>query len=285
MIQFDPNRRDFEPYGLTCHLWSPSPMKRPDHHNEIELNFLPEGSLVYLLGGRKVRIEAGILSLFWAAIPHQIINFGEDCAYFVVTIPFAWFLQFRLPDRLVQPLLRGEVIRDLKDPSVEMDLGLMKRWKDDLSHTDVERHEVALHEMESRLRRLAVGLREHEGTAPVGSTRHLPEAGLNKVEQMACLIAQRYTEPLTVEEIADGVGLHPNYAMSLFKSAFDSTLMDYLTQHRVSHAQRLLATSNRKIVEIALEAGFNSLSRFNEVFRRICGVTPREYRKQHALSA
>jgi AraC-like DNA-binding protein len=108
---------------------------------------------------------------------------------------------------------------------------------------------------------------------------------MNKVEQIACLIAQRYTEPLTVAEIGKGVGLHPNYAMGLFKKAFGTTLLDYLMHHRISHAQRLLATTNEKIVEVAFSSGFNSISRFNETFRRACGCTPREYREQHTHPA
>ena len=101
---------------------------------------------------------------------------------------------------------------------------------------------------------------------------------------MACLIARHYTGSLTVDEIGRMVGLHPNYAMSLFKKAFGTTLIDYLTHHRISHAQRLLATTDAKIVEIAFSSGFNSISRFNEAFRRACNCTPREYRRQHALS-
>jgi AraC-like DNA-binding protein len=72
--------------------------------------------------------------------------------------------------------------------------------------------------------------------------------------------------------------------MSLFKKAFGTTLIDYLTHHRISHAQRLLATTDAKIVEIAFSSGFNSISRFNEAFRRACNCTPREYRRQHALA-
>src|SRR5204862_3730801 len=82
MVSFDPNRPDFAPYGLTCVRWNPAPMRRPDHHNEVEINFLGTGWLTYLLGGRKVRFEAGRLSAFWAAIPHQIIDFGDETEYF-----------------------------------------------------------------------------------------------------------------------------------------------------------------------------------------------------------
>jgi transcriptional regulator GlxA family with amidase domain len=72
--------------------------------------------------------------------------------------------------------------------------------------------------------------------------------------------------------------------MGLFKKAFGMSLADYLTHHRVSHAQRLLVTTAEKIAEVAFNSGFNSISRFNEAFRESCGCTPREYRRRHDLS-
>ena len=71
---FDQRRRDFTPYGFTCERWTPARMPRPDRHNEIEINLLTGGALTYLVGGRKVRVPAGRLAIFWAAIPHQIIE-------------------------------------------------------------------------------------------------------------------------------------------------------------------------------------------------------------------
>jgi AraC-like DNA-binding protein len=283
MVSFDPNRPDFAPYGFTCVHWNPSPMPRPDHHNEVELNLLESGWLVYLLGGRKVRIEAGRLSVFWAAIPHQIIEYGPRTEYFVVTIPFAWFLQWRLPDNLVQPILRGAVHIEPAPGRGRLDRDLFAQWEVDLRKPKQEVKNIVLLEMESRLLRLAAELPPAAGRVrPRRFVLH--DGGLNKVEQMACLIAQRYTEPLTVSAIGRAVGLHPNYAMSLFKKAFGTTLIEYLTHHRVSHAQRLLATTDEKIVRVAFDSGFNSVSRFNEAFRRACACSPREYRLHHELA-
>ena len=286
MVQFDPNRPDFAPYGFSCVRWTPSPMKRPDHHDEIEVNVLSEGWVTYLLGGRKVRIEGGQLGVFWAAIPHQILGFSPGINYFVATIPFAWFLQCQLPDRFVQPLLRGEVIRQNLTPGrLRHDQDLFAQWEQDLAAAggDEARHVVML-EMEARMRRIIPTLPKTGDSARARRARTVGLQGraVNKVEQMACLIARRYTERLTVEEIGREVGLHPNYAMGLFKKTFGTTLIDYLTHHRVSHAQRLLATTDEKIVEIAFSSGFHSISRFNEAFRRECGCTPRAYRLQHA---
>src|SRR5438094_472025 len=75
----------------------------------------PSGTVTYLLGGRKVTVEAGRLAVFWAAIPHQIIDArGVKSPYFVATLPLAWFLQAKLPDRLVQPILHAEMVCDPK---------------------------------------------------------------------------------------------------------------------------------------------------------------------------
>jgi AraC-like DNA-binding protein len=288
MVSFDPNRPDFAPYGFSCVRWTPSPMKRPDHHNEIEVNVLSKGWVTYLLGGRKVRLEGGQLGVFWAAIPHQILDYAPGMNYFVVTIPFAWFLQCRLPDRFVQPLLRGEVVKEQLSPSrLRHDQELFAQWEHDLLKPSDEVHHIVMLEMEGRLRRMIAAM-PATAAAPApskgrGRSGGLHGGELNKVEQMACLIAQRYTEQLTVTEIGKQVGLHPNYAMGLFKKAFGTTLIDYLTHHRVSHAQRLLATTDEKIVEVAFSSGFNSISRFNEAFRRACGCTPRAYRLQHAM--
>ncbi len=287
MVRFDPDRPDFEPYGFTCVRWTPSLMRRPDHHNEVELNFLQQGWLVYLLGGRKVRIEAGGLNVFWAAIPHQILEYGADTRYFVATIPFAWFLQCRLPERLVQPLLQGTVIGEPTVAGAALDRALFSRWEADLREPEEDLRNAVLLEMEARLLRLALALPSlppRSAKAPRPRAR-LGGDSLSKVERMACLIAQRYPDRLTVADISRAVGLHPNYAMNLFQKTFGTTLIEYLTRHRVSHAQRLLATTEDKIVDVAFGSGFNSISRFNEAFRQVCGCAPREYRKHHQPKA
>ena len=107
---------------------------------------------------------------------------------------------------------------------------------------------------------------------------------LSRADRIACYIAQNYQEPLTSRSIAAANGLHPNYAMNLFRQAFGTTMTTFITQHRISHAQRLLLTTDDAIVDVALAAGFQSLSRFNEAFRAACGCSPRDFRKAHRTS-
>lgn len=283
-VSFDPDRPDFAPYGLTCVHWRPSPMRRPDHHNEVELNFLESGTVTYLLGGRKTVLEPGRLSAFWAAIPHQIIDYSSDAEYFVTTIPLQWFLQWRLPDHLVQHLLQGRLINEPTTDRAVSDTQLFGHWEEDLAEPNPDVEKAVLLEIQARLMRLALNVPVRpRSVRKRNRIAIVTDNGLNKVEQMACFIAQNYTEQLTVQQIGDVVKLHRNYAMNLFQKTFGTTLINYLTQHRVSHAQRLLATTDLTVAETAFSSGFNSISRFNNAFRRACGCSPREYRRSHRL--
>jgi AraC-like DNA-binding protein len=81
-------------------------------------------------------------------------------------------------------------------------------------------------------------------------------------------------------EVAQAVGLHPNYAMSLFRRECGVTIWQYLLRLRLSHAQVLLLTSDKSVLSIALESGFGSLPRFYAAFSRESGMSPGEYRRR-----
>ena len=72
--------------------------------------------------------------------------------------------------------------------------------------------------------------------------------------------------------------------MSLFRQAFGTTITDFIVQHRISHAQRLLVTTDDSVLEIAFASGFQSLSRFNEAFKKLCGCPPREFKRRHRIA-
>jgi AraC family transcriptional regulator, melibiose operon regulatory protein len=175
------------------------------------------------------------------------------------------------------------VVLDPDPQKRDGDLEMFERWVLDFEKDDPQRRRAAFLEIEARLLRFALAVPTEVAS---GGTRSPAESmieigGLNRVEQMACFIAQNYTERLEAEQISSAVGLHPNYAMTLFKRAMGITLIDCVTQHRVSHSQRLLVTTDAKIIDVALNSGFSSLSRFYEAFHKWCGCSPKDYRKSH----
>ena len=270
VYQFDPARDPFSPYGFSCQLWKPTLMPRPDRHNEIEINLLRSGSVTYLMAGRRTTIQAGSIALFWAAIPHQIVAWEGEDPYFVVTLPLGWFLAAGVSSAYAHVVLKGGLIID--DQPLITDAAHFEQWEADLRAKDEVRERSALLELQARLLRLA-------HAQPKADKARSSSPRLSRADQLACHIAKNYHKPLTAQGIAKSTGLHPNYAMNLFRQAFGTTMNDFIVEHRLSHAQRLLLTTDDSVAEIAFDSGFQSLSRFNEAFKHSCGMSPRQYRK------
>jgi AraC-like DNA-binding protein len=279
---FEESRPDLEPYGFTCEVWEPQPMNRADRHNEIELNLLDSGSLTYLLGGRRVTLRSGRLSAFWAATPHQVLSSENLTFYYVVTVPLAWVLGWGLPEPLVARLLAGSLVEEPEPSASALDRARLSQWHEDLSSDGGAREEVVLLELKARLLRLAAAIRDRGESTPRAMASAGGEAPTS-VERMATFIARRYKDPIGLVAVAREVDLHPDYASALFRKAFGVTPTRFIVQHRVSHAQRMLVTGDAKVLEVAMDSGFGSLSRFNAAFRNLCGCSPRQYRALHRL--
>ena len=260
--------KTFDSFGLMVAYFTPNIMAAAHRHNEIELNLLASGSMVYLFGAGQITVEAGQLAVFWGAVPHQLIHVDEGTQFHCVTLPLAWFLRWDLPTPFVQKILHGQLITEAARENA-LDLAVFGRWSQDFAQGSAPHLHIILLELEARLLRVALDSAPQNNTAPLVNS---------KAEAMAAYIAAHYSEALTVEAIAGVVKLHPNYAMSLFRKTYHVSLLDYLTQHRITHAQRLLATTDLRVIDIALDCGFGSHSRFYEAFRHICNQSPGEYR-------
>lgn len=277
---FDSNRPEFKPYGFTVEKWTPRLMPRPDRHNEIEINLLTGGSITYLINDKKVMLTPRRLAVFWALIPHQIIQFNSDAPYYVCTIPFAQFMSWQLPKSFVDQVLKGDVVNATTNNNYQYDMYLMENWYRDIVAGDLKHIDVSMMEICARLHRFALNSMPAERNEYEDGEHEFPMIDL--VEKMTIFIARNYTQPIKNEDIGAAVGLHPDYANTIFKKSFGMTLNQYLLHQRILHVKRQLSVSNESITQIAYDAGFNSLSRFNAVFREKCNCSPKEYRKKHS---
>ena len=92
-------------------------------------------------------------------------------------------------------------------------------------------------------------------------------------------IEAHYTEQFTLSSLAERYNLNPSYFARSFKRDHGQTVFEYLHGLRISAACTLLKRSNKPVLEIAIEVGYNNISFFNRCFRRITGTTPVEYRR------
>lgn len=92
-----------------------------------------------------------------------------------------------------------------------------------------------------------------------------------------CIHAE-FTKPLTHDQIANAVGVHPVYLASQFRHHYGCTIGEYARRLRVESACRNISVSNAPLADIALTAGFADQSHFSKVFKQLTGMTPAQFR-------
>ena len=107
----------------------------------------------------------------------------------------------------------------------------------------------------------------------------------NRVERVIAYINQHLAEPIDRDVLAANAHLSPSAFSRFFKLRTGKSLPRYLNELRVGRACRLLADEHVKIVDIALQCGFNNLANFNRRFREITGLNPSDYRRRLQESA
>lgn len=279
---FNSNRNEFSPYGLTMEKWRPELMCRFDRHNEVEINYLIEGSITYLINGRKVTVPSGRIVMFWGLMSHQIIDFEKSAFYYVCTIPLSMFLLWNLPKPMIDRVLKGDVLVERESDKKEWDIFLFEQWFSDINSND--NVIASTMEMNGRLHRFFYNIDDticQSGTDNKNSKLHSKELML--IDKMVLFIAKNYSNGIKVADVGKEVGLHPDYANHIFKKAFNTTISQYVITEKLLHAQRLLIMDDMSITDIVYDSGFNSISCFNSAFMKINGCTPREYRKNNKM--
>lgn len=252
----------------------------PERHPYCEIGINFEGRSVQLIGTERINRNTGDMLLIGPGTPHYATLLSYPQRW--VTIHFLPILLFEMgPERdgarvLARFTAPQKIENRVLRPPAELMRGLSSRFKE--MAVEFERYEVG---SEFRLRALLMEilvdlLRWEESTGSVLSNN---PTSLNwlQVEKTLRYIHEHYAEPLYVEQIARAVGLSVSRLQVTFREALGMSCVHYLRALRISHAKALLCAPEARVTEIALQAGFETLSHFNTSFRSLIGMSPTEY--------
>ncbi len=257
-------------------------MATPHTHSQIELNYVIAGRIAYRHGGRDTSLHSGEFALFWGAVPHQTFDVEPGTRYVCIYLPLERFLEADLSGRLRSAVLDGGLV--VCDEPARFEASTMQRLVDDARDADDPRILALIaDEVLLALRRLdLMGWSDRlAGQHPHGrmSAGVMPA----KILEMTRFIAEHGHEAITVAEVASAAGLHPNYAMTRFRTFLGMTIANYILRHRMMAAQTLLVSTRKDIAAIAFETGFGSVSQFHRSFRGHFACTPAEFRRRMSL--
>ncbi len=99
------------------------------------------------------------------------------------------------------------------------------------------------------------------------------------VAQVQEYIREHLSEKLTLADVASVFNFSPNYLSQLFGKYGDAGFVEYITETRIAAAKEMLEDGDLKVYEIAEKLGFESSFYFSKVFKKVTGLSPREYQQ------
>ncbi|MDD2970743.1 MAG: response regulator [Lachnospiraceae bacterium] len=108
---------------------------------------------------------------------------------------------------------------------------------------------------------------------------NIGESDGSAVAKVKKMIGNEYAKDLSLDDLAERVGLTPAYLSYIFKQETGNNLVKYLTCYRMEKAKAMLEKGDRKIIDVGKACGYMNQPYFNRLFKNMYGVTPKQYKE------
>jgi len=251
-------------------------------HPPMELS-IPGRDGIYIIDSQEVPFEAGDVFLFRSNEMHGIsqLHGDEDALclgfHFFPEVFWSSFDQELVPEFIAAfSPSRNKFSNRICHSSREAKeiLGILKNIETEFD-TRQPHYQVAIRSNISLLMLHLLRAYPPEAGKGQAQTCHLAQ-----ITEVMHYIDENYSRKLSLAELGNVVHMSPSYLSHIFSKNTGFSLWDYVIARRIEQAKHLLLNTDRKILDIAFECGFQNSVHFNKCFRKQTGLTPSEYREK-----
>lgn len=252
-------------------------------HDEIEFIYMLKGCAIFMIDGMKTELYEGQSLLIKSGSIHtryQLI--GSSCEYRAIVFS-ADILASRLPDacqnKYIQPFVSGHYCLPQlitgQSPWQSKVLDELKAIIDCFSKQEWG-FELAI--KASLFRIVSLILPNCKTTDKSYAQSTIETENIQLLKQIVKYIDDHYQEKVNLKDLSNAVNISQSHLCRLFKKLTNRTVVDYMNEYRIKQAVQLLQAKNRKVIDISQEVGFENVSYFIKIFKRVNGYTPVQYR-------
>lgn len=254
----------------------------PEHcHDGIEFNYVYTGSCSQIVNGRRIELNRGQTLMLSPDTVHTVFPLGEDDILFNLNINPEYLIGGVL-NRLHCDSMVTQVLVDSLESSFRHDAylifasegnerlrtymnNLLAEWNDPSAMARDIVESLFILVISELMVSLREGSLENAGT-PMGTA--LP---------VLRYLEEHYAD-CTLDQTAAAFHLNPTYLSGLLKEKIGLSYRELVQHLKLDAAERLLATTNLPVTEVARRVGYENATYFYRIFRRRCGCNPGEYR-------
>ena len=138
-------------------------------------------------------------------------------------------------------------------------------------------------QVKNKLLDMLILILRHYGFADFSVQRKDYRRYAENLQKAVTFMNEHFTESITLDEIISHAKLTKTHFFALFHEAYNMTPWEYINIKRIDHALQMLRSSDLTVLNIAMQCGYNNTANFNRIFKKVTGITPREYRKNKSL--
>lgn len=253
----------------------------PHWHDTYELGYFRSGHGFIVLGDQEHPYQTGQVYIINDLEPHMGYSESETTSIFVVhfhprLVNDSWLGQVRtethlpfLPDLNTDgPLLpledsTSEILREI--------LGTIR--------SEAAGHGSAWEVVVGGLILQGVGHLARRLMSKTSLPDQKRREALQRIRPILHLIERRFSETLTLDDMANAAHVSRSHCCALFQTALNTSPIAYRNSRRITEARRLLQHTDKTVRTIAYEVGFSSVQEFNRLFLRETGMTPTACRR------
>jgi AraC-like DNA-binding protein len=252
------------------------------YHPELELTYVIRGTGTRYIGDHIESFSEGDLVLVGSNLPHLWKN---DKIYYQGD-PYlkarAIVLQFK-DNFLGEPLFDLPEMKLIKKMILKSKQGLKIQNNSKIATLIKNMTQQSGAERIINLLLLLNILAESKQTKVLSSAIFSVESnqtGLDRINNVFAYIFENFWDEITLDKISKIANLTPTAFCRYFKTHTNKTFSTFLTETRIYHSCRLIQNENRSLSEIAFDSGFNDFSYFSKMFKKIIGMSPKDYRQK-----
>ena len=255
--------------------------EKDHHHLEIELSYIKKGKGVFLVGNEKVSFESGDVFVFNVNDRHCITEISEETEILKIWFSpqYVWTFSF-LTNRHINVFSENNLLLKPKITSEKLKQTVV-------SHLESMQEELREKKkgFENKITLLWLDIlveieREIGEKGDSFSTAEKHSQDFMRLESVMSYIEENFCNDLTLDELASVANLSRTYFCSYFKLCNNVTVWEYITLKRIHYAVRLLRSTDRTILDIALSCGYNNCTNFNRAVKKVTGKAPSYFRKK-----
>ncbi len=240
-------------------------------HDVLELGVCLRGHGIFIIDNRIETYEAGDLVAVGPEVFHRAKSGAgmDDLWYFLFFDPRLW-------DAPIQPPDISKLIKKASDPDLHALLTI-------LADEILEERENRFFAVKGLVNAISARLLRHESIQDKTAWTPRPTEGRAFDERIAAAIDYLLASggpQCSIAELADRCGLSESHFRKRFKDQVGMSPKHFQTKLRINTAMNLLRAKESRILDIAFDCGFESLSSFNRQFRKETGISPLQWRLQ-----